>query len=167
MKQMIAVAVALALNLVGCSYEPAKNEVDVHSKISAVSNGEQPGRESLNGTGVTNTPTPAQTTKDATASNTYRDRAAVTCVRVGEAEAQTFADLKPMGSSGSTRIYGRPRELLCSEPGVGGRGECELVGSTVVRLESANSTYGFRSTGAAPAILIYSPSGFSCTSRSD
>lgn len=165
MIQKIAVVIALALNLAGCSDEAAKNEVDVLSDLSAVANGERPDRESLNGTGITNTPTPAQTTKDATAFNKLDDKAAMACIRVGEAEARAFADLEPMGSSGSTRIFGRPGELLCSEPGVGGRGECELVGSTVVRLESANKTYGFRSTSAAPAILIYSPTGFSCTSH--
>ena len=163
--QVIAVVVALALTVAGCS-EPASNEVNVDSNFSAVSKSKRPGGETSNGTRITNSESlPAEAAKDATTTHTS-EKGMVTCFRVGEAEAQAFPDLEQMGSSGSTRIFGRPRELLCSEPGVGGRGECELVGRTVVRLESGNSTYGFRSTGAAPAILTYSPTGFSCAARS-
>ena len=91
------------------------------------------------------------------------DGAEGACERVGAAEARGFANLEPAGTSGAYRFYGEPRKLLCSEPGPEGRGECELVGLTVVRVEGPDETYGFRT--ASDAILTYAPDGFGCWAR--
>ena len=85
------------------------------------------------------------------------------CERVGAAEAGGFAGLELTGTSGAYRFYGERRKLLCSEAGPEGRGECELVGPTVVRVEGPGETYGFRT--ASDAILTYAPNGFGCRPR--
>jgi len=84
------------------------------------------------------------------------------CARVGEAEARAFRGLEPMGTSGDYRIFGRRRELLCSEPGAGGQGECEAPGRTEVRIEFPGGASGFRIDGSVPVVVGYSPGGFSC-----
>ena len=87
------------------------------------------------------------------------------CERVAEKEARAFEGLELMGTAGKIRFYGRPREMLCSEPGAEGKGECELVGATEARVESPAETYGFRTDGSAPALLLYSPKGVGCRAR--
>lgn len=87
------------------------------------------------------------------------------CERVDAERAAGFAGLELTGTSGGYRFYGRPRELLCSEPGAGGRGECEVPGQAEIRVEGPDGVYGFRTSGESPAILTYSPEGVSCRAR--
>lgn len=39
------------------------------------------------------------------------------CTRLGEREARSFTGLQPMGTIGTSKLYGRPKEMLCSDPG--------------------------------------------------
>lgn len=88
------------------------------------------------------------------------------CERLTAAEARKATGLKPVGSAGAYRFFSQPRALLCSEPGTGGVGECEIVGSTVIRVEHGGESYGLRSRAGTPALLRYGPSGVSCISPS-
>lgn len=88
------------------------------------------------------------------------------CERLTAAEARKATGLKPVGSAGAYRFFSQPRALLCSEPGTGGVGECEIAGSTVIRVEHGGESYGLRSRAGTPALLRYGPSGVSCISPS-
>jgi hypothetical protein len=88
------------------------------------------------------------------------------CERLPAAEAGKATGLKAAGSAGSYRFFARPRELLCSEPGTGGIGECEIVGSAVIRVEHGGGAYGLRSRAGTPALLRYGPNGITCISPS-
>jgi hypothetical protein len=87
--------------------------------------------------------------------------AAPACERLGAAEARALPGLKRVGRVGEMEIFGSPRGLLCSEPALGA-GECELVGPTAVRIIDRGQVYGFRASGATPAVLRYGPAGATC-----
>ena len=94
--------------------------------------------------------------------------AGAACTRVSEREARSFTGLQPMGTIGTSKLYGRPKEMLCSEPGPGGRGECEIVGASQIRIEFAAGTSGFRTSGQEPVIFTYDAAGnFSCRGAKD
>lgn len=90
------------------------------------------------------------------------------CTRVGEREARSFTGLQPMGTIGTSKLYGRPKQMLCSEPGPGGRGECEIVGASEIRIEFPAGASGFRTSGREPVIFTYDAAGnFSCRGAKD
>lgn len=86
------------------------------------------------------------------------------CERLTAADAAKAPGLKAAGTTGSYRFFAQPRQLLCSEPGVGGVGECEIVGSAVIRVEHKSGSYGLKSRAGTPALLRYGPNGISCVS---
>ena len=88
--------------------------------------------------------------------------AADACERLSEAEIRRVAGLVEMGTVGAYRFHGEGSKLLCSEPGPGDVGECELAGGSVVRVESAAETFGLKAPAGTPVILRYGPEGFRC-----
>lgn len=84
------------------------------------------------------------------------------CESVSTAEARAAPGLRLVGSAGGYRFFAKQRALLCSEPGSGGIGECEIVGPTVIRVENGAKIYGLKTRAGVPAILIYGPQGISC-----
>jgi hypothetical protein len=57
-------------------------------------------------------------------------------------------------------LYGERRRMLCSEPGAGGEGECELVAPTTVRITRDGESWGYRAD--ADSILRYGPAAVTC-----
>ena len=86
------------------------------------------------------------------------------CETISASDAHALRGLQLAGRVGTYSFFAEPRALLCSEPGAGGIGECEIVGSTTIRIESGGTTYGLRSRAGVPAILRYGPEGISCIS---
>jgi len=84
------------------------------------------------------------------------------CVRLTAEEAEGLKGLLDMGRSGDHQLYGRPRELLCSEPGPGGRGECALVGGSSVKIVRGSEVFGFRAAPGAGSVLRYGPESVTC-----
>lgn len=84
------------------------------------------------------------------------------CESVSAAEARAAPGLRLVGSAGTYRFFAKQRALLCSEPGSGGIGECEIAGPTVIRVENGSKVYGLQTRAGVPAILIYGPQGISC-----
>lgn len=84
------------------------------------------------------------------------------CLTLSSAEARAATGLRLAGSVGPYRFFAEQRALLCSEPGMGGIGECEIVEPTIIRVESSATTYGLKSRAGVPALLIYGPKGISC-----
>lgn len=89
--------------------------------------------------------------------------AASGCGRLTGREASAAPGLIPMGMAGPHALYGEPRRMLCSEPGAGGEGECELVAPTTVRIKRGGESWGYRAE--ADSILRYGPAAVTCRSR--
>jgi hypothetical protein len=84
------------------------------------------------------------------------------CESLSAADARGATGLRLVGSAGTYRFFAEQRALLCSEPGTGGIGECEIVRPTIIRVESGARIYGLKSRAGVPAILVYGPQGISC-----
>jgi hypothetical protein len=84
------------------------------------------------------------------------------CLTLSPEEARAATGLRLAGSVGPYRFFAEQRALLCSEPGMGGIGECEIVKPTIIRVKSSAATYGLKSRAGVPALLIYGPKGISC-----
>jgi hypothetical protein len=84
------------------------------------------------------------------------------CSRLDREAADKATGLAPMGTAGSHVLYGEPGRMLCSEPGTGGRGECELVAPTTVRIVRGETSWGYRAD--RNAILHYGPVDVTCVS---
>lgn len=84
------------------------------------------------------------------------------CDRLSSREARNLTGLMHMGTVGDYSFSGEAGALLCSEPGAGGVGECEMVGRTAVRIDRLGDTYGLRSRAGTPTILRYGPGGLEC-----
>ncbi|MFD0739550.1 hypothetical protein ACFQZQ_09695 [Lysobacter koreensis] len=68
-----------------------------------------------------------------------------------------------MGDTGSISFYGHKRALLCSEPGPGGIGECEIVADKVIKVVTPSETLGLKpQIGRVPSRLVYGPDGVFC-----
>ena len=84
------------------------------------------------------------------------------CNRLDGEVADKAAGLGPMGTAGPHVLYGEPGRMLCSEPGTGGRGECELVAPTTVRIVRGETSWGYRAD--RNSILHYGPADVTCVS---
>ena len=68
-----------------------------------------------------------------------------------------------MGDLGSISFYGYKRALLCSEPGPGGVGECEIVADKIIKVVTPSETFGLKpQIERVPSRLVYGPSGVKC-----
>lgn len=84
------------------------------------------------------------------------------CDRLSSREAKNLTGLMHMGTVGDYSFFGEAGALICSEPGAGGVGECEMVGRTAVRIDHLGDTYGLRSRAGTPTLLRYGPGGLAC-----
>jgi hypothetical protein len=67
-----------------------------------------------------------------------------------------------MGTTGPFEFFARSKNLLCSEPGLNGNGECEIVGDTIIKIKHGDHIFGLHAKATAPTILKYGPNGISC-----
>jgi hypothetical protein len=67
-----------------------------------------------------------------------------------------------MGTTGPFEFFARSKNLLCSEPGLNGNGECEIVGDTYIKVQRGDDIFGLHAKATAPTILKYGPNGISC-----
>jgi hypothetical protein len=71
-----------------------------------------------------------------------------------------------MGTIGSIRFHGYERALVCSEPGPGGVGECEIVADSLIKVVSPSGTFGLKPLpGRVPSLLVYGPETVYCKPR--
>lgn len=71
-----------------------------------------------------------------------------------------------MGTIGAISLYGHRRALLCSEPGPGGVGECEIVADKSIKVVTPSETYGLKpQIGRVPGLLVYGPDRVFCKAR--
>jgi hypothetical protein len=67
-----------------------------------------------------------------------------------------------MGQAGGYAFSGQPKAVLCSEPGLGGKGECELAPAALVRVENAGRATWLRAPADGATLLRYGPDGITC-----
>lgn len=85
------------------------------------------------------------------------------CARLSasEAEANSSGMIRMGKVTDDLSFFGRGKEVLCSEPGASGAGECELVPNAIVKVEQGGERSGLKA-GPAGALLRYAPTGVTC-----
>ena len=75
-------------------------------------------------------------------------------------------EMMHMGTIGLISFYGHRRALLCSEPGPGGVGECEIVADKLIKVVTPSETFGLKpQIGRVPSLLVYGPDRVFCKAR--
>jgi hypothetical protein len=129
----------------------------VAASIGGCTDGSRDGRRAEAGAGK-------HRTTDA-APSPQGEQGTAACERLSTQAIRDVPGLRLVGQAGPYRFFGDPRALLCSEPGPGGVGECEIVGSTTIRVEGGSDVFGLRPRAGHAAILVYGPGGISCRLR--